>query len=101
MHTRYAVLGFLETIPNNLEGLYSDIFKSFDTLDTTSHALVEFTLILLVLSALPNVHGLENNDLLDVDMIVDNCRGLVVIYPDSGIIGSSILALTNGCSKQL
>lgn len=45
MHTRYAVLDFLETVPNNLEGLNSDIFKSFDTLDTISHDLVECTLI--------------------------------------------------------
>lgn len=34
-----------------------------------------------------DLHGLENTDSLDIDMILDNCRGLVVAYPDSGSIG--------------
>lgn len=101
MHTRRAILEFLETLPNNLIGLYSGIFKSFDLLDTTSHALVESTLIWLALSALPfsvveveiavpllarNLHRLEDTDSLEIDTIVDNCRGLVVANPDSGNI---------------
>lgn len=61
-----------------------------------------YILIWLVLSALPlsvveveiavpllarNLQGLGNTDSLDIDTIVDNCRGLVVAYPDSGTIG--------------
>ena len=100
MHTRRAALEFLETLPNSLAGLYSGIFKSFDTLDTTSHALVECTLIWLALSTVPlsvveveiavpllarNLHGLEDTDSLEIDTIVDNCRGLVVAA-DSGTL---------------
>lgn len=96
-----AILLFSETLPNDLEGLYSGMFKSLNTLDTTSQALAECTMKWLALSALPssvveveiavpllarNLHGLENTDSLEIDTIMDNCSGLVVADPN-GTIG--------------
>lgn len=101
MRSRRDVLKSLEAPPNNLHDLYSGIFKSFHTLNTTSRVLVECTLIWLVLSVLPvsvveveiavpllarNLHGLEDIDSFEIDTIVDNCRSLVVAYPDSRTI---------------
>lgn len=101
MRTRRDVLKFLNTLPNGLVNIYSSIFKSFETLDMISHALVECTLIWLALSAstlsvveveiaIPllarQLRGLEDTISLEIDTVVDNCRGLAVADPDSGTI---------------
>lgn len=101
MRTRHAVLEFLETLPSSLGELYSGILESFNTLDPTSHALVECTLIWLALAALPlsvveveiavpllarNLHGLEHTGSLEIDEIVDNSRGLIAVTADSRTI---------------
>lgn len=101
IHTTRAAVEFLQILPSTLVNLYSNVFKSFDALDKTSHALVECTLLWLALSAVPlsvveveiavpllarNLHELEDIDSLQIDTIVDNCRGLIEADPDSGII---------------
>lgn len=101
MRTRHAVLEFLETLPSSLGELYSGILESFNTLDPTSHALVECTLIWLALAALPlsvveveiavpllarNLHGLEHTGSLEIDEIVDNSTGLIAVTADSRTI---------------